>query len=142
MYSASQDDKATVACFWDLQEIGGPSGFSMKAYPLVLRRSSVELAQSFSADIHSASMFTSTCSGMPSMHTWAKQPILVHCPLRNTCQIINVNTHKAPQSQSKKSVEQPSIVNLTPRQRTGDHTLRAVTPGVAWTWGRVVFLDR
>ena len=46
IYSASHDDRATVGCFLDVQEIGGPSGFIMNTYPVVLRRSSVELPQS------------------------------------------------------------------------------------------------
>ena len=47
-YSASQDDRATVGCFVDFQEISGPVSVKLKQYPEVLHLSSEDDAQSAS----------------------------------------------------------------------------------------------
>ena len=49
IYSASHDDRATVGCFLDFQEIREPALFKLKQYPLILHLSSVDDAQSASA---------------------------------------------------------------------------------------------
>ena len=48
IYSASHDDRATVGCFLDFQEIRGLALFKLKQYPLILHLSSVDDAQSAS----------------------------------------------------------------------------------------------
>ena len=46
MYSASHVDNTTVGCFFDFHEMAGPCLVKLKQYPVVLRLSSTEDAQS------------------------------------------------------------------------------------------------